>query len=348
MKRLERLLRLWFGYFAAVLLWRPGRKQRARKLLQNAKRVLLVRIDNRVGEALLTTPLFGALHPRHQVDVLVHQRCARVLEGHPQIGGVFALDRRWLWLGPWAPGIRAWRERTRGAVVVNCASWEEFSGTPALVARLIAPHGCVVGPAIGPGRLLADVCVKALEETTSETQQRLHLLSPLGVTGTAGLSFRTPRESEVSRAALEAMRSPFAIVNPGGRLDYRRVPAEVFIGICQALLAAGRTPLVTWGPGEQPLAAAVVAGAPGAVIAPATNLDELAALMRAAGLTVCNNTGPMHLSVALGVRTIGLFLKMPIERWGHPEAPHQMIDLTPVASSVAQMVERAVQGLRRA
>ena len=67
--------------------------------------------------------------------------------------------------------------------------------------------------------------------------------------------------------------------------------------------------------------------------------------MRGAGLTICNNTGPMHLSVALRVPTIGLFLEMPIERWGHPQPPHRMIDLTPNAGSVDAMIGRVVGAL---
>ena len=69
------------------------------------------------------------------------------------------------------------------------------------------------------------------------------------------------------------------------------------------------------------------------VRAPATSLDQLAALMRGAQLTVCNNTGPMHLAVAVGCPTLALFLHMEVERWGHPYAPHHMLDLTGVADA---------------
>jgi len=67
------------------------------------------------------------------------------------------------------------------------------------------------------------------------------------------------------------------------------------------------------------------------VLAPPTDLDDLAALFAAAHCTVCNNSGPLHLSVAVGAPTLGLFLKMDPERWGYPEAPHRMVDLTPAA-----------------
>ncbi len=115
--------------------------------------------------------------------------------------------------------------------------------------------------------------------------------------------------------------------NPGGRLGERRVPTPVFSGVTKALAKRGITPIVTWGPGEEALAKEVLAGGAG-VLAPPTSLDELAALMAGARVVVCNNTGPMHLSVAVGAKTVALFWKMPIDQWGHSRSPHVMLDLT--------------------
>lgn len=341
MKSLERLLKLALAWAMAALLWRPGRRAGALIQLAGAKRILLVRLDNRVGEALLTTPLVEALAGR-EVHVVAHAKCTRVLEGLPGIARLWAHDDRLKWLGRLSPGVRLLRAE-RFEAVIDCGNWEEPSVTALLISRLIAGEGAVVGPAVGPGRALMDVAVRARADTTSELLQRLHLLSPLKVsTDAKALRFREPRVGQAWLAKLPA--APWAVVNPGGRLDDRRVPREVFIGVCRSLLAKGRTPLVTWGPGEESLASAVVAGAPGAVLAPATNLDELAAMMRAAGLTVCNNTGPMHLSVAMGVPTVALFVNLPVERWGHAYGPHRMVDLT--GATTEQMVERAVGAFR--
>jgi ADP-heptose:LPS heptosyltransferase len=57
-------------------------------------------------------------------------------------------------------------------------------------------------------------------------------------------------------------------------------------------------------------------------------LDELASLMREARLTVCNNTGPMHLAVAVGSPTLAFFFHIELERWAHARPPHRMVDLT--------------------
>jgi ADP-heptose:LPS heptosyltransferase len=68
--------------------------------------------------------------------------------------------------------------------------------------------------------------------------------------------------------------------------------------------------------------------------------------MRTAGLTVSNNTGPMHLSVAVGAPTLGLFLRMDMERWGHSYPPHQMLDLTPIVDAGSGLEERVFEEVR--
>jgi ADP-heptose:LPS heptosyltransferase len=182
-----------------------------------------------------------------------------------------------------------------------------------------------------------DVGVAALPGERSEAVQRRHLGSPLvDVAGPAKLSFRATPPFSVAPG-------PYAIVNPGGRLGFRRVAPERFAAGARALLERGVTPVVTWGPGEEALVDEVLKLAPGAVRAPATSIDQLAALMRDAKLTLCNNTGPMHLAVAVGCPTVALFLHMEVARWGHHFAPHQMVDLTGAADAdrvVREALER--------
>ena len=96
---------------------------------------------------------------------------------------------------------------------------------------------------------------------------------------------------------------------------------ELFGVAGRALVQLGRAVLVAWGPGEEELARTVVGAIPGAQLAPPTNLDGLAALLAAARCTVCNNSGPMHLSVAVGAPTLALFLRMDPERWGYRAPP---------------------------
>ena len=108
----------------------------------------------------------------------------------------------------------------------------------------------------------------------------------------------------------------------------RAAPLAALAAAARALAEAGLAPVITWGPGEEELAKRCASAVPGAFLSPPTSIDQLAALMRRARLTVCNNTGPMHLSVAIGTPTLALFLRMEVERWGHPFPPHRMLDLT--------------------
>jgi heptosyltransferase III len=334
LKRLEGWAKRALALLAAVLFFRPGRRARAPGQLASARRILLVRMDERVGEALLLTPLLSSLKARSpptEVHALVHERCVRVLEGHPALDGLHALERTALALGPLAPGIRALRAEGPWDAVVDCGNWEVPSVTSALVCRLVARQAPVVGPAVWPTGWLHDVAVSPRPDTRSEVLQRLHLLSPLGAsTAQAQLSFRTPRLPEGLRGLLSDVRAhPTAVLIPGGRLGWRRIPPDAFAAAARALAAGGRRPLVAWGPGEEALARAVVEAAPGAVLAPPTDLDGLAALFAAAGCTVANNSGPLHLSVAVGAPTLGLFLRMETARWGHAEPPHRLLDVTP-------------------
>src|SRR5215831_12366130 len=345
LKRLEGTGKRALARLAALAFRRP-----ARALPPGLGRVLLVRIDERVGEALLTTPLALALkglHPASAVDVLVHRKTARVLEGHPAIDRILTLDRALLGLGPLAPGIREVRAAGPWDVVVDSGNWEVPGVTSALVSRLVAGDARVMGPAVAPTGPLHDVPVAARTDTRSELAQRLNLLSPLLSPPRLLPSFRTPRVTEKFRPFLDRVRAaPHAVLVPGGRLGWRRIPPELFAVAGRVLAELGRTVIVAWGPGEEPLAREVVAAISGARLAPPTDLDALAALLAAAGCTVCNNSGPMHLSVAVGAPTLALFLKMDPERWGYTTPPHRAVDLTPAIDDPtrsAEQVERAVR-----
>jgi ADP-heptose:LPS heptosyltransferase len=351
LKRLEHVGKHLLARVAGLLLWRPGRARAARLRLGEARRVLLVRADARVGEALLTTPLLGALslaQPPREVDLLVHPRCAPLLMGTGGARSVLSFDPRRLWLGAFAPGVRALRQKPYD-VVVDCSNWTAPSVTSAIVSRLIARRAVVVGPSGPPLTLLRDVAVAPRSDTRSEVAQRLHLLSPLlGAVPPAPLTFR-PIPKSAPSPLLEELAHPgrLAVVNPGGRLGWRRVPPLLFGAAARALVSRGFRVVITWGPGEESLAQEVVAAAPGAMLAPATSLEGLAWLLARARVAVTNNTGPMHLAVAVGTPTLGLFLAMEVARWGHLQPPHEMVDLTQALASGGDGEALVLAGVQR-
>lgn len=335
-KRLEWLGKVLVALAVAAFAYRHRRRATAalRPAHLTSKRALLVRIDNRVGEALLTTPLADALAARgFEVHVLLHPRAIRVLVGLPSLHRLWPFEKTWRCLA-------ALRDEPFD-VVVNCGNWDAVSVTSAIVARLVAPRALVLGPANFPSGWLADLPVPARPDSRSEALQRLNLISPLvGPVDVPRLSFRSvgPAPHPVSE--------PYVVINPGGRLGFRRVSPSLFAAAALEAHSLGLTPLITWGPGEEGLADEVIHKAPLAARAPPTDLDALAALMAGAVATISNNTGPMHLAVAVGSPTLALFLHMDTERWGHAFSPHLMLDLTPLAHAPSE-AERIVRAETR-
>ncbi|WP_198374956.1 glycosyltransferase family 9 protein [Neoroseomonas rubea] len=111
-------------------------------------------------------------------------------------------------------------------------------------------------------------------------------------------------DADIARFALPGR---FALLVPGaspGR-PAKRWPADRF-----AALAAGLDlPVaVIGGKGEAPLAATILAAAPGATdLTGRTSFADIAALARRAEFCLGNDTGPTHLAAACGCPTLALF-----------------------------------------
>lgn len=114
------------------------------------------------------------------------------------------------------------------------------------------------------------------------------------------------------------------VIHPGAAAASRRWPAERWAGVARAERAAGRAVLLTGGPAERDLAAwiATRAGLPcDSVVAGATDLLRLAALVGAAGSLASGDTGVAHLATALGTPSVTLFGPVAPAAWGPYPAP---------------------------
>lgn len=96
---------------------------------------------------------------------------------------------------------------------------------------------------------------------------------------------------------------------PSGGWDSKRCPKEKWIEIIEKIIERfDSSILILWGP-EDYHDALYISNNFGSevILAPETDLKQMAGLMSRCNLIIANDSGPMHISAALGVPTLGLF-----------------------------------------
>jgi lipopolysaccharide heptosyltransferase II len=146
--------------------------------------------------------------------------------------------------------------------------------------------------------------------------------------GEPDLAIRLPPETEAAAEALLARHGlagrDLAIIAPGTVWETKRWGAEGFAAAARHLAARGLGVLLAGAPADRPRAAAVAALAPAALdLTGETSVGLLAALIARARLCVTNDSGPMHIAVALGTPVVSVFGPTNPVRTGpyrHPES----------------------------
>jgi heptosyltransferase-1 len=146
-------------------------------------------------------------------------------------------------------------------------------------------------------------------ETRHVVDINLGLLSVLGVSAPARAFPIEDAGSDAARHAQAQAGGPYVLLNPGAAWPNKRWPPARLAAVATELLARhGLRSIVLWGPGEEVLAAEVVAGAKGAaILSPKTTIADLVALARRAALMVSGDTGPTHIAAALGTPIVGIY-----------------------------------------
>lgn len=116
------------------------------------------------------------------------------------------------------------------------------------------------------------------------------------------------------------------VVHVGAAGAARRWPVDRFAAVARALEESGHFVVLTGVEAERPLAMAAAdsAGLPtDRVLAGRMGLGPMAALVAAARLVVCGDTGVAHLATAYGTASVLLFGAMSPASWGPPPARRQ-------------------------
>ena len=130
--------------------------------------------------------------------------------------------------------------------------------------------------------------------------------------GPADFSFPIPRDATARVEALLARhgisQQRLLTLAPGTIWETKHWHGDGFAEVARHFMHKGFAVALTGSPRERDACAAVTALAPGAVnLAGETTLAELAALIRRSTICVTNDSGPMHLAVALDRPVVSIF-----------------------------------------
>lgn len=294
-------------------------------------RILAVRLDSD-GDVLLTGPAIRALSELGTVDLLASPSGAAAARLLPGVHTVLEYDAPWSGFRPPAVDTEAALElvaRLRATGYDRAVIFTSFHQSPlpmALLARM-AGIGHIVGTSVDyPGSLL-DVRLKRADPPGGghEVEAALDAAVAAGATRPehSTLRVRHPLPAPTDRLPAELRAGGYVVLHPGASVPARGLRAPHAAAIAAALAAAGHAVVVTGGPAERELVAETVALArrhcPDALVldlAGTTDLAGLASVLESADCTVVGNTGPAHLSAAVGTPVVSLFSPVvPAERW---------------------------------
>lgn len=149
-----------------------------------------------------------------------------------------------------------------------------------------------------------------------EVRRQLELVASVGcTTASAGLSFAV-RDTDLAavRERLAALRinpdRQWVLLHPGASAPSRRYPPEHWSAMMRLLETRTGLPMVLTGDkSEQTLIDSIIGASGTAAVSLAGMLDlgELGAAISMAGLVICNNSGPAHLSAAVGTPLVDLY-----------------------------------------
>ena len=291
-------------------------------------RLLLVRVDERVGNMIILQPIIEAINsqwPSCEIGLMCSSRMEQVVSSLDGISRVHPLDKRWFFKHHfrWRKVIEDCR-KVGYQVAIDASAWHEYSFTHAALTYYSGAPERIAFSRDGSLSGFHTHLVDPGEPDEHELVQRMRLLVPLGI------EMSPPKlRTNLGKASADKfshwlqslkVNAPRIGIWAGGRKQQRRWPVPFYVQLARSLQQKfGATIIVLWGPGEEYIRDALTMALPyQTVAAPKTDLDELAGIMRNLDLVVTNDTGPMHLCVACEVSTVTIFASGSPSRWGHP------------------------------
>jgi ADP-heptose:LPS heptosyltransferase len=294
--------------------------------------VLAVRLDNE-GDVLLAGPAIRALAATaDRLTLLCGPSGRHAAALLPGVDEVIVWRAAWIDASPEPVArddVEALVDRIAAAGIDRAVVFTSFHQSPLPTALLLRIAGVpwVAATSVDyPGALL-DVRHR-VDDDVHEVERALDLARAAGGVLPPGDDGRLQVRLDPDLALGLDLPDSYVVVHPGASVPARAWPAERNAALVDSLVAAGRHVVVTGGPSEEALTAAV-AGRPRADVTDLgghTSFGALAAVIAGADCIVVGNTGPAHVAAAVATPVVSPFAPtVPAVRWRPWAVPHELL-----------------------
>ncbi|MBU4305253.1 MAG: lipopolysaccharide heptosyltransferase II [Candidatus Omnitrophica bacterium] len=277
------------------------------------KKILVINV-NWIGDVIFSVPAVKALrrhYPEAHIACLVIARCEEVLKENPYINEIIVYDERGKHRSLWAKVrfIRYLRKkRFDEAYILHPALKRALIGFLAGIPKRI-------GYNTKRRSFLLTTAVPPPDVLLHKVDYFLYLLAACGIESrdrTCEFFLSSEDIAAAERILDEAgiKGAGFVILNPGGNWRLKRWPAINFARLADCLIEQNKAKIIIAGARkDQGVAQEITSNMKHkpVLVTGTTSLHELGALMKKALCVVTADSGPMHISAAVGANTIALF-----------------------------------------
>jgi len=296
-------------------------------------RALVIKLRHH-GDVLLTAPVLSALKARGvEVDALVYDDTAPMLQGHPSLSQLHFVGRKWKKLGILSRLLREKKlfsdlKARRYGLIVHLSeqprgAWlARTLGARYSVAPKIADRGALWAKSfthlfpIAPRRHMVEVNLDALRRIGVQPES-----------GERKVQFVPGAEAEKKVEAL--VDGAFVHVHPASRWRFKCWPPEKNAALIERFAADGHQVVITAAPDPDEMAFIQLilgkARSKPLDLAGKLSIKELGALAGRAALFVGVDSMPMHLAASMGTPTVALFGPSGETEWGPWNVAHRVV-----------------------
>lgn len=308
-------------------------------------RALIIKLRHH-GDVLLSTPVFAALKdaaPQCEIDALIYDETAAMLEGHPAIAQIHTIGRHWKQLGTFAQAKMEWitfaalRNRRYDLIVHLTDSWRG-----AWLARSLRPRFSVAGySALLPPRKSWSDSFTHLAPwpplgNRHTVECHLDTLRALGIQPPAKVRDLKFHPGEAAHHSIQEILARHDVpagrlihIHPASRWMFKAWTLDGYAELIANLTERGYRIVMTTGPAprETALAAAIVqrCGVRPIDLSGQLTLKQLGAVIAASRLSISVDSVPMHMAAALGTPVVALFGPSNENEWGPWQVPQRVM-----------------------